>query len=257
MGRRPPLGQALLDLVAKISDPAVAAVLVVVVVVAIVVATAFAGNAVGAVLLGVVALAAILFVGWTRFERGRVGGASAVDLNDTVGLAASLDDADRNEISRALANASAEAAAVVGVPADRVRANLFGVSPDNKLSVLPGLSHHMDREDELGLKLDPGLGSTGLAFSNAEPNIAVLRTNWGSATIPEDLLSKIHPDLRWIVSVPVFAEATPRPMWILNVDGLGDAAEVDRLQAVVSKLAFYAQAIAVIVARATSDMKGT
>lgn len=245
------LGDALAALIEKVADPRVAAVLVVVVVVAVVVVSAFAGSLAALALLILVVLVAIAFVWSLARESGRVSGGVVVDMNDTVSVAAALPETARQNITRALAEAAAEAATELSRPADSVRANLFGISPDTKLSMLQGLAHRMDRADELGLQLEIGQGSTGLAFATARPNIAVLRADWGSASIPDSLLSKVHPGLRWIVSVPVFADDRRKTMWILNVDGLDEPAEIPGLQAVVGRLVFYAQAIALIVANAT------
>lgn len=245
------LGDALAALVEKVSDPWVASVLAVVVAVAIVVVFAFAGSIPAFVLFIVVALLAIAFIWSIARETDRVRSGTAVDVNDTVSLVASLPEAACHDISRALAEAAAEAAAVLHVPVDLVRANLFGISRDHKLSILDGLTHHMDQAEELGLVLELGQGSTGVAFTTGRPNIAVLRADWGAASIPDSLLSKVHPDLRWIVSVPVFADASGKPMWIFNVDGLRESADIAGLQAVLSRLVFYAQMIALIVAKAT------
>ena len=247
------LGNALAALIEKVTNPWVAAVLAVVVVVAIVVVFAFAGSIAAFVLFIVVALVAIGFIWRLAQETSRVTGGTVVNMNDTVAFAAALPEESRQDISRALAEAAAESAGVLGVPADSVRANLFGVSSDSKLSILQGLTHHMDRPEELTLTLEPGQGSTGVAFTKGRPNIAVLRADWGIASIPDSLLSKVHPELRWIVSVPVFADASRRVMWILNLDGLREPADIDGLQAVVGRLVFYAQAIALIVARATTN----
>ncbi len=242
------LGDALAVLVEKISDPRVAAVVAVVVAVAIVVVLAFAGSIPALLLLVLVVLVAIAFIWSLARETSRVSGGIVVDLNDTVRLVASLSETACHDIRRTLAEATAEAAAVLQVPVDSVRANLFGISPDHKLSILKGLTHHMDQAEELGLVLELGQGSTGVAFRTGRPNIAVLRADWGPASIPVSLLSKVHPELRWIVSVPVFADASGKPMWIFNVDGIREPADVAGLQLVVGRLVFYAQMIALIVA---------
>lgn len=245
------LGNALAALVEKVSDPWVASVLALVVAVAIVVVFAFAGSIPAFLLFILVVLVAIAFIWWIARESGRVRGRTVVDMNDTVGLVASLPDAACHNIRRALVEAAAEAASVLQVPVDLVRANVFGISRDHKLSILKGLTHHMDQAEELGLVLELGQGSTGVAFTTGRPNIAVLRSDWGAASIPDSLLSKVHLELRWIVSVPVFADESGKPMWIFNVDGLRQPADVAALQAVVNRLVFYAQMIALIVAKAT------
>lgn len=245
------LGDALAALVEKISNPWVAAVVAVVVVVAIVVVLAFAGSIPALLVFILVALVGIAFIWSIARETDRVRSGSVVDMSDTVGLAACLPETARQDIRRALAEAVAESAAVLHAPVDSVRANLFGISRDNKLSILKVLTHHMEQAEELELVLEIGQGSTGVAFTTGRPNIAVLRTDWGTASIPDSLLSKVHPDLRWIISVPVFADASGKPMWIFNVDGLREPADVGGLQAVVGRLVFYAQMIALIVANAT------
>lgn len=110
----------------------------------------------------------------------------------------------------------------------------------------------MNRVEELTISMPVGYGSAGICFDTGKPNIAVFRENWGSAVIAAPELSKVHPDLRWIVSVPVLITtgAGAKPFWVLNVDGLNERKTETQLQPVVPNLFKWSQLISLILASA-------
>lgn len=246
-------GKVLGDLAARVTDPWVAAGLIVFIGFAVVIAFSYAGSTIGIILLAIIAIATFLFFAWMHRERLRVTPPVTSNGGDTLTLAESLDEQARTHIQTALARAATESAQLLGVDHLSVRSNLFGIGSDRTLTIIDGFTYHMDRPEELTLTLEVGQGSTGRAYVTARPNIAILRSDWGEAAIPDEKLRKIHPDLRWIVSIPVFAGGPePRPVWILNVDGLRETPVLTALQEVVGGMVFYAQLVSLLLSNALS-----
>jgi hypothetical protein len=185
-------------------------------------------------------------------ELARLG---AVSMDPTHSLAR-LDEMtieDRSLIGRIVAQAATEVAQLLEAPPMKVRSNLFGLDGDGKLAMATPVAHNMTRGQETELRLEVGLGSTGLAFSTGQVNIAVLKAgSWGDAEIPTAELAKIDPDLRWIISWPVLSGAPSTPMFVLNVDGLYGPPDVQKLETAAVRMATYAQMIAVAVARSVT-----
>ena len=80
----------------------------------------------------------------------------------------------------------------------------------------------MNKPDELTISVNIGEGCTGNAFSNWKVVIAIFDEPWGHHTLPGSELPKVHPDLRWIISVPILSpENNLKVVGVLNVDCLG------------------------------------
>jgi hypothetical protein len=132
---------------------------------------------------------------------------------------------------------------------DQVRANIFfpdyGNSADwNKyvLKIRQGLHLKMHRPDELQIELQPGQGLTGDVFKTGESKVALrlpVSTNKGgwdaSYRITQELAQSIHPELQWIVSVPIKGE-DGRPIGVMNIDGLVHTFDIDTLYQCPGKL---------------------
>lgn len=113
-----------------------------------------------------------------------------------------------------------QAANILQVPAERVRVNLFAPM-DGSLRIVPGATDNMNYAPEFDLKIAENHGATGTAFSSGNICIVVKRgQGWTGNTLPGDELSKINPELRWVISLPVKSEARSTVVGVINVDGL-------------------------------------
>jgi len=114
---------------------------------------------------------------------------------------------------------------------DNVRANIFYpeyYSPANlqqyKLKIYPGLHLKMDYPPELNISFLPNQGATGNVFASGQARVAQRLPSgtegWdGFYNITNELAATIHPDLKWVISMPLQV-AGGKPMGVMNVDGL-------------------------------------
>ncbi len=80
---------------------------------------------------------------------------------------------------------------------------------------------HMNLPKERTVKIDVGRGSAGIAWQTGDSNIVVWKDGWGDSDIGDDAeLKKVHSELRWILSVPIFSSKKSGAQLALNVDGL-------------------------------------
>ncbi len=85
--------------------------------------------------------------------------------------------------------------------------------------MVKNLWHHMDSPAERTIRMEIGRGSTGNAWARQRANLVVWKDGWGEDDIGNDEeLKKVDPNLRWIISVPIFAGK--EPALVLNIDGL-------------------------------------
>lgn len=119
-----------------------------------------------------------------------------------------------------------DVAKAVGVPLERVRANVFAPA-GSVLRIVPGLVSNMDGP-ELELEIAPGTGSTGRCYASRAPTVAVYDEGWQEFVLDAIEMAKLNPSLRWILSVPV--QASGGDLWILNCDGLEDSPPRGRLE---------------------------
>lgn len=213
-------------------------------------------------LLGVLALAAVVLLAFIGqgVQKATIRKASErrVDLTaKSRDLAGRLTSAQRTDLKKVLEGAAQDVAQHLDLPFGLVRANLFGAE-DGKLKIVDGLYHNMDSVSELTIELRPGLGSTGRSFESGRPNIAVFREDWGHDRVPEGELRKVHPRLRWILSVPVLAPGDGlKPVWVLNVDGLEKRPPQERLNSALGRLFNWSQAVSLILSQTPTPKKVT
>lgn len=134
--------------------------------------------------------------------------------------AGELTDRQRARIIEGLQNLVEQVAKLLNLPLERVRANIFGLVGNGLLGILPGLSVNI-RGQELGVRIPVGYGCTGRAFQKGEPVIGVkLKDGWRSLALSPVETNRLHPDLKWIISVPVLQPDDSAVRWVLSVDGL-------------------------------------
>lgn len=176
---------------------------------------------------------------------------ATIDIgNNTINLADKLSASEKGSIRNLLQGAARDVADELKIPRNLVRSNLFGVDDHDQMKMPHDLTYNMDREEELGISMPVGYGSTGRCFERRMPNIAVFDEDWGKDSLQDKELRKVHPDLRWVISVPVpYKElGEEHPIWVLNVDGLRIGRSKEELLNASSQLAnwsFYIYLFAV------------
>lgn len=193
---------------------------------------------------------------YNQTEQVRKRGKESIKVKeDTISLASRMSDVQKEDVRKILRGATTLVADILNIPHNLVRANLFGVDDHNRLRMLKELMFHMDREEELTISMPVGYGSTGRCFRHKTSNIAVFREGWGKDTIDDEELRKVHPDLQWIISVPVLAGKDRHPIWVMNVDGLRERREEERLRKVISPLLHCSELLSYIIKETISKTR--
>jgi len=164
-----------------------------------------------------------------------------------------LTTTQRQNIMKLLEGASTDVARVLELPQDLVRSNLFEKSDNDRVCIIRALTFNMNREEELTISLPVGIGSTGRCFETGQPNIAIFSEDWGKDNMEEPEFRKMHPDLRWVISVPVSAtERDLRPKWVLNVDGLQTRKEDYELRGALGQIFGWSQMVSLVIGKSES-----
>ncbi|MCJ7646049.1 hypothetical protein MUO65_03980 [bacterium] len=184
---------------------------------------------------------------WSRHSVNRYPGEEMIGEN-TIVLANQLNKEQKEGVCNILKEVALEVAKVLNLSSNLVRSNLFGKDEHNSLRMIRDLMFQMDRFAELTISMPVGYGSTGRCFSTCEPNIAVLENNWGKDVLEDEELKKVHPDLKWIISIPVLGgNEITKPIWVLNVDGLQERKRPDELRSALSQMFKYSKLISLIL----------
>lgn len=101
-----------------------------------------------------------------------------------------------------------------------IRVNFFAFI-DGALRIVPGATDNMLYAPEFDLKIEPGHGGIGLAYSEPQSCIISIKrgNNW-NYSLPVDELDKIAPSLSWVLSFPIESDSRKKVVGILNIDGL-------------------------------------
>lgn len=131
-----------------------------------------------------------------------------------------------------------------GISIHEIRANVFlpqksDSEPSYVLKIYPGLHVNMNNVQEREISFGPGEGLTGRVFEDGTPRVAERipseETGWDSTyTLTDEQVSRIHPKLRWILSLPLKDDETP--IGVVNVDGLQDNVHVDALYGCIQNI---------------------
>lgn len=158
---------------------------------------------------------------------------------DVFDLANRLDAKEREHLLDVLRRVRVEVSQFLGVALENVRSNIFGLTSSGELRIVNGLDDNMTKPEERTIVLRPGEGSTGIAYQAREPNIAVVKEDWGRAAVSGTELAKLDPRLRWILSIPVLNVAEAPPICVLGVDGFDDLT-ADRLAPLTGRMTTWA-----------------
>ena len=168
-------------------------------------------------------------------------------------LTQSLTTTQKQNILKLLQGATTDAAGVLGLPQELVRSNLFEKSDSGRVGIIRALTYNMNREEELTISTPVDFGSTGRCFQSGQPNIAVFRDGWSMDHIGGPEFRKLHPDLRWIISVPVLAkERALLPQWVLNVDGLETKKDEYELRGALRQVFGWSQLVSRVIGNSES-----
>jgi hypothetical protein len=190
-----------------------------------------------------------LFVAGVGEQRNEIRELARQSPALTAGGAVNLTDEQRRQVQIAVATAVADVAETLHMPAGKVRGNIFAPDGTGQLRILTEFAYHISDPTEMTISMPIGYGSTGRAFQSREPNIAILKRNWGHDILADAEMRKLHPSLSWIISVPIFGgSGHPDPVWILNVDGLARVSE-DELETALGELLPWGSMISLILRR--------
>lgn len=135
-----------------------------------------------------------------------------------------LAPSDAKVIRDILSIATQQAAVIPNVDLANIRANLF-IPTEGVLKIPKGASVNMDGHPDASIQIPIGMGATGRVFKDLKsrnPYLAIFNGNWGENTLPKEELSKVHPNLKWIMSFPLTDPVDGRLFGVMNVDGLCD-----------------------------------
>lgn len=164
-------------------------------------------------------------------------------------LAKKLDGEQRRNIAILLEGLVGDVAGEVGVQSKFLRANLFSCLPEsNQLGMVGDLWRNMDGGRECTIRIPIGEGSTGIAWATGNANKVIRNGDWGESQLGDpNELSKVHPELRWILTVPIFGSAGGTTKLVLNVDGLRLPSDERDLDAAIGHLPRFGHGISVVL----------
>jgi len=245
------------------SDPFLSAILLIVVLVVFVVVLAIIRKQIGGsgllhlvyallatACVGMVCIVAICLseIGRQRVQLSKIPSLRLSENPDTIRLADELTAEQKQDIRRILQGAMTDVAEALNVTTNLVRANLFGVNRQGTLRMIQDLAINMNRPDEFTLNIPIGSGSTGRCFESGEPTIAVFHKDWGENALSNEELKKVHPDLRWIISIPIRGNGSGTgPIWVMNIDGLKDSRSEPALREAMSHLFNWSYLVSQII----------
>ena len=159
-----------------------------------------------------------------------------------------LTTTQRQNIVKLLHGATTDVSEVLGLPQDLVRSSLFEMTDDKRVRIISALTFNMNQEEELTISMPGGCGSTGRCFESGQPHIAIFSEGWSEDDLEEPEFLKMHPNLRWIISVPVVAkERALLPKWVLNVDGLQTRKEEYELRIALGQIFGWSQMVSSVI----------
>lgn len=164
-------------------------------------------------------------------------------------LAKRLDAEQRRNITILLEGLVGDVAGEVGMQSKFLRTNLFSCFPEsNQLGMVRDLWRNMDGGEECTIRISIGEGSTGIAWATGNSNKVIRNGDWGESQLGDAAeLAKVHPDLKWILTVPIFGSTGGTTKLALNVDGLRLPSGVHNLDAAMGHLPRFGHGISVVL----------
>lgn len=126
------------------------------------------------------------------------------------------------------------------LPESRVRAAIF-YKAGEFLRIMPGVAWNMNDPAELQIEIGIGQGSAGRAFQTGQSSLAIYHRARSDSSIQDpEQRSRVDPDLKWIISIPILGSAK-EVIGVLNVDGLKTELTREQLEASVGALIRWGQ----------------
>src|SRR6266536_3275972 len=126
---------------------------------------------------------------------------------------------EQGPLQELLKSAAADVAREQDLEDSQVRAALFRLS-EGFLQIVPGLTWNLDNPREQQIKISPGEGSTGQAFTAAQPHIAIYQNASNDTSLSDvSQRSRVDRELKWIISIPIL-DRDKKVLAVLNIDGL-------------------------------------
>ena len=172
----------------------------------------------------------------------------------------SLPQPIKTEIVEILDSIQQDASEQLQVPTEKIRVNIFG-NDNDILKMLPDFSVNMNRPIEHTIEMPVGYGNTGRAFEEKSPIVTFFDEGWGKSFIHDSELQKSHPNLTWIMSIPLLLKSqtsgTERiPIGVLNIDGIDNLGNENELDNLIKQALLYSQLISKFFANYISEDRG-
>lgn len=160
----------------------------------------------------------------------------------------SLDD--KEAISKILDKTGRECSKALNYPGYEIRVNIFGLNWDGNLQIHPSILYNarLYKDCELELIINKGSGNVGKCFESGRIEVCTIENDWGDKRLNEEQMQVIHNSLKWIISLPVKRKGE-KPIYIVNLDGLGELENVENLEKAGKLIYKYVQMIYYLVAK--------
>ncbi|MFQ5962851.1 MAG: hypothetical protein ACE5KZ_01035 [Candidatus Scalinduaceae bacterium] len=156
----------------------------------------------------------------------------------------------KNTISELLKGITINVSRILNIPNEKLRSNIFMLDENDYLKIPNGLHYNIGTPVELSIKIPPGYGSTGNAFLNKEPTIAILKEDWGKYILDDVEMQKVDKNLVWIVSMPIPSSGTlGEIIGVLNVDCLNLKKGRTDLERIVDDMWYWVNLISPLLLR--------
>lgn len=146
-----------------------------------------------------------------------------------------------------------------------VRSNIFTLCEDGRLKILNGFHLNMEgcmvAEHELSISIPNGFLSSGWAYKYFRPVLSMKKNGeWPHTEDSTELqqeVAKAHPDLQWILSMPIPYRVRPFKLvcGVLNIDGLGTVPLKEQIMMLLADLSTTVDLISVLN-RGTGFLEG-
>ncbi len=161
----------------------------------------------------------------------------------TAGAGSGVNQAKLDRLQRYLDGMCRSAAQLSTVGKEFLRSNIFVPTGSGTLKIPRGLHHNMMKADELTIEIPEGYGASGHAFQQRTAVIARAKGGWGQYVLSPKEMVKLHPDLKWIVSLPI-PDSTGNVLGVANVDCLEHDRSAEELRPLISEMGYWVNLVA-------------
>lgn len=167
----------------------------------------------------VIVVAIALLISYFRGEGSGTAPSKEDIKKNTIGIAQRLNKAQRATVVGQLSAVRAAVAESLKASEEDVRAAVLAVD-QGYLRIIPDLHVSDYLPQELSVRMPIGYGVAGRTFAQEKERAMSGSKGFGRADLEPDERKKVHFNLKWIISEPIFCGEPPECTWVLNVDGL-------------------------------------